>query len=453
MKNNTSGNFSEKMMEWVNRFANSKAILSLKDGFVLTMPITLIGSIFMLIGTFPIPGWETFMAGIFGPGWQEPLNQVTGATFDIIALIAVFGIAYYWAKHSNVDAVPAGLLALVSFLIITDSFVALPEEVMNAISNEGVALQTISGVIPKSWTGGQGMVTAILVGFLVGAIYSWFVRHKITIKMPESVPEGVSNAFSALIPGVVIVTLFLLLYIIFDMLAGKTLTAIIYQILQLPMQHLSDSLGGIIAIMALISLFWLFGLHGPNIVMGVMSPILTANVLANQKIVDAGGELIARGANANAAIVGPQMVDIYCKFGGAGLTLGLLIAVFIAGRSRQLRTLSKMSLVPGIFNINEPVIFGLPIVMNPILAIPFIVTPVIAAILTYFSIKIGFIAPFISTQIPWTTPPLISGFLLSGWQGALLQLIILVISIIIYLPFVKMQDRQFYEMEKVNVEE
>ena len=234
MKNNTSGNFSEKMMEWVNRFANSKAILSLKDGFVLTMPITLIGSIFMLIGNFPIPGWETFMAGIFGPGWQEPLNQVTGATFDIIALIAVFGIAYYWAKHSNVDAVPAGLLALVSFLIITDSFVALPEEVMNAISNEGVALQTISGVIPKSWTGGQGMVTAILVGFLVGAIYSWFVRHKITIKMPESVPEGVSNAFSALIPGVVIVTLFLLLYIIFDMLAGKTLTAIIYQILQLP---------------------------------------------------------------------------------------------------------------------------------------------------------------------------------------------------------------------------
>lgn len=214
------------------------------------------------------------------------------------------------------------------------------------------------------------------------------------------------------------------------------------------MQNLSDSLGGIIAIMALISLFWLFGLHGPNIVMGVMAPILTANVLANQKIVDAGGTLVASGANANAAIVGPQMVDIYCKFGGAGLTLGLLIAVFIAGRSKQLRTLSKMSLVPGIFNINEPVIFGLPIVMNPLLAIPFIVIPVIAAVLTYLSIKIGFIAPFVSTQIPWTTPPLISGFLLSGWQGALLQLVILAISIAIYLPFVKLQDRQFYDMEE-----
>lgn len=100
MKNNTAGSFSDKMMEWVNRFANTKAILSLKDGFVLTMPITLIGSIFMLIGNFPVPGWENFMARIFGAGWQQPLNQVTGATFDIIALIAVFGIAYYWAKHS-----------------------------------------------------------------------------------------------------------------------------------------------------------------------------------------------------------------------------------------------------------------------------------------------------------------------------------------------------------------
>lgn len=448
MSNESTRRFSEKIMAGVTRFANTKAILALKDGFVLTMPITLIGSIFMLIGNFPIPGWSDFMARIFGEGWQTPLNQVTGATFDIIALIAVFGIAYYYAKYSDVDAVPAGLLSIVSFLIITEAFVALPEEIMNAISNEGVALQNVSGVIPKSWTGGQGMVTAILVGLLVGIIYSWFIHRKITIKMPESVPEGVSNAFSALIPGLVIVTLFTILYILCDILAGKTLTAIIYEILQVPMQSLSDSLGGIIAIMAFISIFWLFGLHGPNIVMGVMSPILTANVLANQKIIDAGGQLIAGGPEANAAIVGPQMVDIYCKFGGAGLTLGLLIAVFIAGRSKQMRTLSKMSLVPGIFNINEPVIFGLPIVMNLLLAIPFIVVPMIAAILTYLSIKIGFIAPFVSTQIPWTTPPLISGFLLSGWQGAVLQLIILAISIAVYLPFVKVQDRQFYKTEQ-----
>lgn len=292
------------------------------------------------------------------------------------------------------------------------------------------------------------MITAILVGLSVGAIYSLCIRKNLRIKMPESVPPGVSNAFSALIPGFIIATLSMVVYIICDKIKGVSITEIIYQILQIPMQNLSDSLVGIIVIMALISIFWWFGLHGPNIVMGIMAPILTANALSNQAVVDAGQSLVV---GENAKVVTVQMVDIYGKFGGAGITLGLLIAALIVAKSRQVKELSKMALIPGIFNINEPVVFGLPIVFNPLMVVPFIVVPILAVLMTYFSITLGFVEPFLAVQVPWTTPPIISGFLLSGWQGAVLQIAILAMSIFVYLPFVKLQDKVSYNEEnKVN---
>ena len=428
--------FFNKMMPAFMKFANSKVVSALKDGFVLTMPLTLIGSVFMLIGNFPISNWNGIMESIFGAGWAAPLNQVTGATFDIIALVGVFGIAYSYAKSYDIDAVPSGILGIISFLIVSNSFV---------VSESG---EVINGVIPKAWTAGQGMITAILVGLAVGAIYSLCIRKNLRIKMPESVPPGVSNAFSALIPGFIIATLSMIVYIVCDKLKGISMTEIIYEILQIPMQNLSDSLVGIVVIMALISIFWWFGLHGPNIVMGIMAPILTANSLANQAVVDAGQSLVV---GENAKVVTVQMVDIYAKFGGAGITLGLIIAALIVAKSRQVKELSKMALVPGIFNINEPVIFGLPIVFNPLMIIPFILVPIFAVLMTYFSITLGFIEPFLAVQVPWTTPPIISGFLLSGWQGAVLQIAILAMSVFMYLPFVKLQDKVSYNEEnKVN---
>lgn len=428
--------FFNKMMPAFMKFANSKVVSALKDGFVLTMPLTLIGSVFMLIGNFPISNWNGIMESIFGAGWAAPLNQVTGATFDIIALVGVFGIAYSYAKSYDIDAVPSGILGIISFLIVSNSFV---------VSESG---EVINGVIPKAWTAGQGMITAILVGLAVGAIYSLCIRKNLRIKMPESVPPGVSNAFSALIPGFIIATLSMIVYIVCDKLKGISMTEIIYEILQIPMQNLSDSLVGIVVIMALISIFWWFGLHGPNIVMGIMAPILTANSLANQAVVDAGQSLVV---GENAKVVTVQMVDIYAKFGGAGITLGLIIAALIVAKSRQVKELSKMALVPGIFNINEPVIFGLPIVFNPLMIIPFILVPIFAVLMTYFSITLGFIEPFLAVQVPWTTPSIISGFLLSGWQGAVLQIAILAMSVFMYLPFVKLQDKVSYNEEnKVN---
>ena len=425
----------EKVMPYFMKFASSKPISAIKDGFILTMPATIIGSIFLLIGNFPINGWSDKMASIFGANWQTPLNQVSGATFDILALIAVFGIAYAYTRNEGHEAVPAGILGIISFLIVTNAFV---------VTEAG---EVVGGVIPKAWTGGQGMICAIIIGLLVGFIYSLFLNKDIRIKMPESVPTGVSNAFTALIPGVVIGTGSRIIYVVCDAVKGISMTEIIYEILQIPMQSLSDSLIGIILIMFFISLLWWCGIHGPNVVMAIMSPILTANALDNQSIIDAGQALVAGD---NAKIVTVQMVDIFGKFGGAGITLGFVIAGIIIAKSKQMKSISKLSLIPGVFNINEPVIFGLPIVFNPLMLIPFIIVPVLAVIMTYASIALGFIQPFTATQVPWTTPPIISGFLLSGWQGAVLQIAILAVAIVVYLPFMKMLDKEALKQEESN---
>lgn len=263
--------------------------------------------------------------------------------------------------------------------------------------------------------------------------------------MPDGVPEGVSNAFAALIPGFVIMLISMAAYQICKMVAGLSLTEIIFKVIQAPLQSLSDSLpGGIIIILLMSLLFWV-GMHGPNIVNGIVSSLLLANAMSNQAILDAGQTLVA---NENAKIITKQFTENFAKFGGTGITLGLIIAAFIVARSQQMKSICRMSFVPGLFNVNEPVIFGLPIVLNPIMLVPFILVPVGAVIITYCAIRFGFMQPFGGLILPWTTPPIIGGFLLGGIRGAITQLVILVYSVIVYLPFVKMQDDLFLKEEK-----
>ncbi|KTR28186.1 PTS cellobiose transporter subunit IIC [Exiguobacterium indicum] len=428
----------EKVTPAFARFANAKPVLAIKDGFILTMPMTIIGSLFLLILALPIPGWEKFMTGLFGADWTLPLTQVVGATFDILALIGVFGIAYSYVKNEKIEGVPAGILGIIAFLIITQSSV---------LSKSG---EVVTGVIPKVWTGGQGVLASIVVGLVVGFIYSQFIKRGIRIKMPDGVPPGVSNSFSALIPGLAIITLSVVTFAVFQAFADRTFTEVVYDVLQAPIQNLTDTLAGAVLIMILMSVMWWCGIHGAAIIMGIMGPLLTANALQNQAIIDSGKELVVGD---NAKIVTIQFLDVFTKLGGTGITVGFIIATLIVARSAHLKQLGKLSLAPSLFNINEPVIFGMPIVFNPIMFVPFVIVPAIASFMVYFSILLGWVEPFNALQVPWTTPPVISGFLISGWQGALLQLATIAMSVAIYLPFVRMQDQLSYGEELKAQEE
>ncbi len=426
-------NFINKVFEGFMRFASTKTVTALKDGFVLTMPATLIGSLFLLVANLPFAGYSEFMAKFLGENWNIGLNQVSACTFDILAMIIAVGIGYAYARNEKFDGISCGILSLISFLIVSASSITLESG------------EVAGGVIPRSWTGGNGVISAIIVGILVGKIFTFCLKKKLRIKMPAGVPEGVTNAFSALIPGLIIIFISMVVYQICMVFGGASLTELIFKVIQIPLQNLTSTWAGGIVVVLLISILFWAGLHGPNIVMGVMAPILTANALANQALIDAGAKATAENG---ARLLTPQIIDCFVKFGGTGITIGLLIAALISAKSQQMKEISRLSIVPGIFNINEPVIFGLPIVYNPVMLVPFILVPLISFIITYGAASIGFLAPFGSVQVPWTTPVIVSGFLLGGWRAALIQVIVLIISVVVYYPFLKRQDKICLEQEK-----
>ncbi len=421
-----------RFMDYMVRFASIKAVVALKDGFILTMPLTLVGSLFLLIACFPIAGWNDFMVSLFGKDWATPLFQVSSATFNILAILCAMGITYKYCEAEGCDAISASLLSLAGFLTLIKGTV---------VSKSG---EVVGGVIPSQWVGGNGVITAILVALFTSWVFCYCEKHKIGFKMPEGVPTGVAKAFAALVPGFFILASCCIIYAFCQLFGAKTLPELIFVVLQTPLQKLTDTLAAGVIIAGLQSLLFWAGIHGPNIVGGVINPILMANALDNQALLDAGQQLVG---NPQAKIITQQVTDVFMKGGGCGLTFGFLIAAFLKAKSSQMKSISKLAFIPGLFNINEPIIYGLPIAFNPYLLIPFIFVPILAIIITYVSIAIGFMAPFSAVQVPWTTPPIIAGFLLGGWQGAVVQLLTVVVSAIVYFPFVRMQDNEYYKEE------
>ncbi|MBC2482884.1 PTS sugar transporter subunit IIC, partial [Clostridium saccharobutylicum] len=342
-----------------------------------------------------------------------------------IALVATIGIAYTYAKNEGHEPLSAGVISFVVFVLTTSSSV---------VTKSG---ETVGDVIPTAWCGGKGMVTAIIIGLIVGAVYSWFMKRNITIKMPAGVPQGVANSFAALIPGAVIIVGATVLYSVFNWGLHTTLIEWIYKVIQTPLQGMTDSIGGVLFMGFAIPFLWWFGVHGSTIVSGVMSSVLTSNTLDNAAIVTSGKELtIANGAH----IVTQQFLDQFMTVTGSGMTIGLVICMLFFAKSAQCKQLGKLAIVPGIFNINEPITFGTPIVMNPFMAIPFIITPMLSGTILYFAIATGIVPPFGGVMVPWTTPAPISGLLTGGVRTAILQLLVLAMSFFVYLPFFKRQD-------------
>ena len=422
--------FNNKVIPAIMKFVSLKGVVALKDGLLYTMPLTIVGSVFLLLANFPVPAVVNWFDSM---GWIDPLNQAYGATFNIIALIGVVGIAYKYVKNEGYEGLNAGVLAAVTFILTTDSFV---------VTESG---EIVSNVINKTWTAGQGMISAIIIGLLVGWIYSWFMKNDIRIKMPAGVPEGVANSFTALIPGFVIVTGATLIYSFFKFVLDTTFIEAVYAFIQTPLQGLTDSLGGVIVMSLMIPFLWFFGIHGSTIVGGIIGSVLTANSLANQAILDSGMALTIENGG---RIVTQQFLDQFINVTGAGMTIGLVIYMIFFAKSAQCKELGRLGGVPGLFNINEPILFGTPIVMNPFLAIPFIAMPVISGLILYFSIAVGLVPMFGGVMVPWTTPPIVSGFLVGGWKMAVLQTFILALSFFVYLPFIRKIDKMNLQAEK-----
>lgn len=409
-------------------FINTKAIRGLKDGLLYSMPMMIIGSIFLLLANFPYTPFANWLGAV---GITPVLNQVYESTFNIMALIASIGIAYTYVKNEGYNGMPAGVISLCTYLLFQ------PSQVTN---QEGANV----GVIFKTWTGGQGMIGAIIIGLIVGWIYTVFLKKNITIKMPDGVPDGVATSFTALIPGAVVIIAASIIYAVVKNMFATTPMEWIYKTIQIPLQGLTDSFGGVVAMGFLIPFFWFFGIHGSTLVGGIMGPLLTANTAANQAILDSGRELnLANGGH----IVTQQFLDQFMTVTGAGITIGLVIYLTFFAKSNQCRQVGRLGIGPAFFNINEPVLFGTPVVLNPIMAIPFMIMPVLSGTIQYLAIYTGLCPMYKGILVPWTCPPIISGFLIGGWRTALLQVGILALSFFVYLPFIRVIDKMYEKQE------
>ncbi len=432
---------NSKTMTWVekvNNFFSLPMMMALKNGMVRLMPFTIVGSIFILLGNFPITGWSDMMAGWFGPDWKVPISQVQYATSDMLGLLMVFSIAYEYAKVKEVEPLACASIALACFLILIPGFAA---------GGDGAVVEN---AIPKSWIGGSGTCTAIVVAIVMGWLYCAILKKNIVIRLPESVPANVANSFVALIPGGACIILAFFVCVGARAVANISFAELVYEIIQTPLQSATGSIGGIIVMSLLMNFVWFFGIHS-SVIGSMFNPFLNANAVANQAIADAGlAVTVANGAY----IVTSQYNRQFMSMTGSGVTVGLVLAMVFVAKSARYRSLGKIALPATVFSINEPVLFGFPVAYNPQMLIPFVLTPLCGILTGYIAQVTGFLPLFTNVNVPWTTPAVISGFIIGGWRLALIQILIIAESFFIYFPFFKKFDREAYLAEqKGEIEE
>ncbi|MFT4004682.1 MAG: PTS cellobiose transporter subunit IIC, partial [Lacrimispora sp.] len=418
------------LMPLAEKIGKNKYLIAIRDGFLLSMPLLIVGSFFLLIANFPIPGWTDFWARFFGENWDSYFAKPTDATFSIMAVLAVVGIGYSFSEQMKVDRLFGAAVSLVCWFLI------MPYKIL-------VNDTAVSG-IPLGWVGSKGIFVGILAAFLSVHIYAWVNKKGWIIKMPDGVPPTVAKSFSALIPAGVSVLVFFILNIVFAMTPYGNAFNFVFTILQTPLLKLGNTLPAMVIAYIFLHLFWFFGVNGGSVVGAVFNPILQTLSAENLTAFQAGQPL--------PNIISQQFQDLFATFGGCGSTLSLLIAMLFFCRSKRIKELGKLAFIPGLFGINEPIVFGLPILLNPMMLIPFMLVPTINIVISYFCMSIGLVPLCSGVAIPWTMPVILSGFLATGWQGAILQLLLLILGVFIYMPFIKMMDKQYMEDETKTTE-
>ena len=406
--------------------SKNKILSAIRDGFLIAVPITIVGSIFLLISNFPINGWSEMIASFAGEGWETYFSAVTASTFDTVALVGVLAIGYCYGRELGVDKMAAGVVSLICFFIISPK-----SHVVGDGKFSGLALSNL---------GTSGMFLSMIVAIVATSIFAWAVKRKLVIKLPDGVPPAVMDSFAALIPSGLAMLVFFIVNMIFVNTSYETAHNFIYEILQAPLVGLGRLSSFEVIYQFLSTLFWFFGINGPAVTNTIFSPIHKALTLENYEAQMAGKEMVN--------IFTAGFSDFFCNFGGGGSTLGLVILMAFTGKSNRIKTLGRLSLAPAFFGINEPIIFGLPVVLNPLIIIPFVLAPVMNTVLATIATQVGLIPITSGVQLPWTTPIFFSGFLVTGSVIAgLFQLVLLVLDTLLYWPFLKMLDKKYLEEE------
>lgn len=421
-------NILEKyFVPFAGRVGGQRHLVAIRDGFVALMPILIAGSFAVLINNLPVEAYQSFMTNIFGDGWKAFGGNIWWGAFAIISLFLVFSIAYNLSKSYGKDGLAAGMIALASF------FILIPQ-----VSPNGSW-----GDIHWSYVNSGAMFVAIIVAMLTTELFVKLSGNKrLLIRMPEGVPPAVAKSFESLLPGLIVLVVVSFLSIFISKIPDGNLFVFINRVVAAPLRNVADSLGSAVLIVFMNQILWFFGLHGSNIIGGIIEPVLLPLIEANMAAVNAGLE--------PAHIVTKVMLDTFVYMGGSGATIGLIVATIIGAKRAEHREIAKLGAAPGLFNINEPVMFGYPIVLNPFMLIPFLLGPILMVIFTYFTMKIGF-CPKTVAIVPWTFPPVIGAMVATASiRGGLVALINLLISIVIYFPFILALEKDKNQKEEAK---
>ena len=430
--------FSEALLVVASKISNQRHMSAIKNAFTALLPIIIAGAFCTLFSNVVCSTTTEgiSLAKLPGMSWLELLTPMftaaNYATLNFMTIGVVVLIALEYARYFNRNEFITPLVALGSFVsLCTTSVTTTVEGVADPI--------TVANVLPKEFTSAQGLFLGMISALVAVEIYCRLANSgKLTIKMPDSVPPNVASTFELLIPAVLTILIISGFGMAFQYITTFTISEAINNVIQKPLTGLLTGLPGYLLIFGLSTCFWVIGIHGTNVLKPVYQATTLQAILANTEAVSNGQQ--------PQYILNDTFISCFTVCGGAGCTIGLIVAILLFSKRDDYQTIAKLSLIPGVFNINETMTFGLPVVLNPLIAIPFIIAPIVSASFAYFMTTIGFCG-IMTYAVPWTTPPLLIAWLGTGGNmGAVItQFICIVLSFLIYLPFVLISNKQKVE--------
>lgn len=413
------------LVPFSNKLGQNKILQSISAGMVMTLPVTIGASLFSILANFPIKTVSDWFNKI---GITQPMNAIVNGSMNILAVFIAFSIAYNYAKKSQANGIVAGLFSLSSFFVLAPQSITSGKKTITAFQMD--------------YLGSKGIIVAILLSIIIAIIYVRLNKiKKLVIKLPDSVPSMVSSSIEPLIIGIILFTAVFVIRVIFSYTSFGNVFDFINQIITAPLVHVGGSPWAIILIIALSNVLFFFGIH-PAAIQSVIMPIVISMMVSSAPAFQNGKPI-------------PYLKNLvafsFSNNDAAGATLSLILAGLIVSKSKRYREILKVSSIPALFNINEPIVFGLPIVLNPLMLIPFILSSLISGSISILAVNLGFIStynPMLALGVPWTMPKFISDFLIMGWQGTIIWIINFVIMLLIYLPFFKVLDLQALKDEQ-----
>lgn len=435
------GFLEQKLAPIAGKIGEQRHISAMKNGLMATLPLTILGGFTLIVSTPPVNPAVIQPTNAFNKfllAWKAwsvsnsfALNIPYNMTMGLLGLFTVMAVAYFLLQKYKMNVIGGVITAVVTFLCVAAPATAVNKETPGAL------------YLSTGYLDAKGMFTGIIIAFLTVEITKFFMDKNIKIRLPEQVPPMVSAPFEALIPLVVNVLFFTTIN---NLLIGDFDMNIPQLVLKAfaPLVSASDSLPALLLIMFLVNILWFFGIHGGNVVNAVVVPFATINLAEN-------ADAIAKGLEPTHILSG-GFITLWGNLGGSGAAIGLVVAMLIVAKSAHLRSVGRLGIIPDIFGISEPLVFSTPIILNPFILIPLIIVPLINTVIVYFALTLNIVGKtYIS--IPFTTPGPIQAFLATmDWKAPILWIMLMVMDVLIYIPFVKAYDKTLVESENQSIE-